>query len=216
MLHDILKSGHIWQGQQQASTRQPVLDTGFPLLNQHLPNHGWPQDGITEVIHSEAGMGELSLLLPALSHASERAYICLLSPPHELYQPTLTQHLNMQHTLVLQPKQTDVQWTAEQALRSGACHALVFWPHKTLNFTAYRRLQILCLEQKVPGFLFMRTAHANSPCRVRISIQRQSHHSLNVNVLKASGHVTQPRFTLPLTSHGYLRYPAASSSTPVQ
>ncbi len=55
----------IWRG-KSAHFSQPVISTGFANLDEHLPGGGWPQRSITEVFLDYYGIGELTLLIPAL------------------------------------------------------------------------------------------------------------------------------------------------------
>ena len=44
-----------------------TISTGFAELDQCLPGGGWPMGSLIEILHDICGIGELSLLLPALS-----------------------------------------------------------------------------------------------------------------------------------------------------
>ena len=43
------------------------LSTGFPALDEVLPDAGWPMGALTEILVPRAGAGELRLVLPALA-----------------------------------------------------------------------------------------------------------------------------------------------------
>jgi hypothetical protein len=69
-----------------------VLPCGVPELERQLPGGGWPLACITEVIGSATGIGEVSLLLPALARLSGRGEtVAWVAPPFVPYPPALQQ-----------------------------------------------------------------------------------------------------------------------------
>ena len=66
----------VWRaGENRASWR--THSTGFDVLDRHLPGGGWPATGLTEILTEHYGIGELSLLMPALARLAARGK----SPP---------------------------------------------------------------------------------------------------------------------------------------
>ena len=58
-----------------------------------LPGGGWPVGAITELMPEAQGIGELSLLLPALAQLSRAGrYLAWIAPPCLPYPPALAQH----------------------------------------------------------------------------------------------------------------------------
>ncbi|HEY3787080.1 MAG TPA: hypothetical protein VGL55_17555 [Steroidobacteraceae bacterium] len=80
-LSRLLEHPAIWRGVSAA--RMEVLPTGFRALDERLPGGGWPRTGLIEILVSRFGIGELSLLLPALAALTRRpmARWCLWAVP---------------------------------------------------------------------------------------------------------------------------------------
>src|SRR3954466_4173164 len=88
-LEDILRSQPVWRGGALAGgvAAQP---SGFQELDEALPGGGWPRQGLTEILYDRPGIGELTLIAPALAEltrAGRRAV--LVAPPHVPYAPAL-------------------------------------------------------------------------------------------------------------------------------
>src|SRR5690242_2596466 len=78
----------LWTG--RTVTRIPAEPTGFAALDQVLPGHGWPQGALSEIIPQVEGIGELSLLIPALARLSAQGKrIAFIAPPYVPYAPAL-------------------------------------------------------------------------------------------------------------------------------
>jgi hypothetical protein len=69
----------------------PGVPTGFAELDRELPDGGWPRGGMTEVLPVRRGIGELSLLLPALASLSsdELGWLVCVASPYPLHAPAL-------------------------------------------------------------------------------------------------------------------------------
>ena len=79
-LNELLAQQPLWRAGQAPLNRErsgDVLDSGWPALNRALHNGGWPRSGSCELLHSTAGIGELSLVLPALSNTQPKPEYCL-------------------------------------------------------------------------------------------------------------------------------------------
>ncbi len=160
-LDSLLQHPGIWRGDQVAQSSEDALPTGFAELDELLPGGGWPRGALTEILVERQGIGELRLLLPALARASEQSgWLAWVAPPHVPYAPALAAAgVRLQRLLVAKPQSTaDAWWTAEQALRSGACSAVLAWL-KTPDERLMRRLQLGAESGRAWGVLF-RSAHA--------------------------------------------------------
>ncbi len=147
----LLENPRLWRG------RSPVhsirgLATGYPELDRHLPGGGWPQHALTEVLTEHYGIGELMLLMPALARlstddnaadAAEPGWIAWVAPPFQPYPPALRDWgIDLARVLIVRPRSNDeMLWSAEQALVSGTCAAVLLWPER-LDDQASRRLQL--------------------------------------------------------------------------
>ena len=72
----------LWKGRCPNGARR-TLPSGHARLDERLPGGGWPVGALTEIITPHPGLGELSLLLPALAlsliHISEPTRQVLVS-----------------------------------------------------------------------------------------------------------------------------------------
>ena len=136
----LLENPRLWRG------RSPVhgargLATGYAELDRHLPGGGWPQHALTEVLTEHYGIGELRLLMPALArlstddnaaNAAEPGWIAWVAPPFQPYPPALRDWgIDLARVLIVRPRNNDeMLWSAEQALVSGTCAAVLLWPER--------------------------------------------------------------------------------------
>jgi len=153
-LDKLLENPRLWRGHSQVHAA-PGLSSGYAALDRHLPGGGWPQCSLTEVLVEHYGIGELRLLMPALAALSadhnntgnaeyaEPGWIAWVAPPFQPYPPALQQWgIDLSRMLIVRPKNdSEVLWSAEQALSSGTCAAVLLWPD-VLDDRAGRRLQL--------------------------------------------------------------------------
>jgi len=156
---------------------QAGLSSGFPELDQQLAGNGWPNDGVTELLLDEAGIGELRLLLPALSYLSNNLsrWITFVAPPYIPYAPALVSGgVDLTKVLIISPEnQQDALWATEKALSSQSCSAVLAWPDKHLKQTDIRRLQVAAKSGHCWNILFRSShiAHHPSPAELRILLR---------------------------------------------
>jgi cell division inhibitor SulA/protein ImuA len=156
-----------------------------------LPGGGWPHPALIEVLNDRAGIGELGLLLPALRHLSEdpSTTIAWFNPPHLPYPPALAEHgLAHARQLVSRPLAgPKALWAMEQALRSGACAAVLAWT-EAADTHALRRLKLAAIEGGCLGFLFrsQRYLARPSPATVRLALRSEGA-TLVVELVKVQG-----------------------------
>jgi len=194
----------VWLGRQAQTPTG--LSTGYPELDAILPQHGWPKDGITEII-SAPGRGEVSLLLPTMQRLQAISTLVWLSPPWVPHGPYLAHNgIELSRLLYVQAQQPEQQWAAEETLKESAIGALFYWPNKPLSFTAYRRLQILCAEHHKACFIFMQKAASNTPCSLKVEIQNRGMNALRLKILKSRGQWQQPELDLPCHNVSSFRY----------
>jgi hypothetical protein len=178
----------VWRG--GAPLRVDALPTGHAHLDRLLPGGGWPIGAVSELLSDHPGVGEMSLVLPALARLTQSgARVTFVGTPHLPYAPALAQAgVRLPRVTVFDPPHTDdMQWGVEQLLRSGACGAVLAWPSR-LSLQELRRLQ-LAAESGHAICLLMRplsAAHAASPAALRLRLVRTPA-GLDVEVLKARG-----------------------------
>jgi hypothetical protein len=188
-LEEILQQHPVWLGRAPHLTA-PAMPTGFQALDAELPGGGWPRGALTEILGSQEGIGELALLLPslaALTWAGKR--VVWLAPPHLPYAPALAAAgINLaQLAVVRAPGRRDALWAAEQALRSGSCHALLGW----LRRSSYDDLRRLALAAEGSGtfvalFRPREAATESSPACLRLALEPDGD-ALSLHILKRRG-----------------------------
>jgi len=187
---ELAKLPGVWRGGELEHAAQPVVATGHAALDRELPGGGWPTGTLTEVLHDAAGIGEVSFLAAALAKSSEggRA-IAWIDPPHLPYAPALARSgIDLARCLVVKPKdREDALWACEQALRSGACGAVLGWlAHE--EYAWLRRLSIASEAGRAMAILFRSTAaeRTSTPAHLRVVLSRNADF-LEVRIPKRRG-----------------------------
>lgn len=212
-LDNLLKHPRIWR-----ATGDPApprgLTTGFPALDAVLPGGGWPAGALTEILHGQAGVGELRLVLPALARLSRAGrWVVFIAPPNLPYAPALAAAgVDLRHLLLVHPR-TDQEglWAVEQALRSGTCSAVLAWPGP-LDSAALRRLQLAAESGDAWGVLFrdLQQAAQPSPAALRLTVGQDTDGN-RLDLFKCRGAGRQ-QLTLDLDQPAPL--PAPAGETP--
>jgi protein ImuA len=181
------RSAAVGGGDGQAQQRT----TGHAALDAELPGGGWPAAGLTELLLAAPGGGELRLLAPALGERS----LLWIAPPFVPYAPALAAlGLALDRlTVVTADSAADAAWAAEQALRSGALGAVLWWDVMrgralTLPVTL-RRLHLAAMEGRTPLFALRPAAvrAQSSPAPLRLAIEPADASMLAVDVFKRRG-----------------------------
>jgi cell division inhibitor SulA/protein ImuA len=175
---ELAKLPGVWRGGELEHATQPVVATGHAALDRELPGGGWPTGTLSEVLHDGAGIGEVTFLMGALTRASKgERLVAWVNPPHLPYAPALAQSgIALERCLVVRPaNRDDALWTTEQALRSGACGAVLFWLGHDRNnrvgeYAWLRRLQMAAEAGRSMAVLFRSTAaeRLSTPAHLRV------------------------------------------------
>ncbi|MGB5336092.1 MAG: translesion DNA synthesis-associated protein ImuA [Woeseiaceae bacterium] len=196
-LEKLLENPRVWRGRNQ-TPQQAGLPSGYPELDRHLPGGGWPTGALTEILTEQYGIGELRLLMPALvqlsaedaqSDYSEPGWIAWVAPPFQPYPPALMQcGIDLSRMLVVRPEDPgEILWSAEQALASGTCAAVLFWSEK-LDDQASRRLQLAAEKGHSWGIAFRPMAARLQPSAAALRIElHASSEGTRVHILKSRG-----------------------------
>jgi cell division inhibitor SulA/protein ImuA len=199
-LDDILQRQPVWRGGALARAVE-ALPSGFAALDAELPGGGWPRHGLTEILADEPGVGELELILPALAAltgAGKR--VVWVAPAYIPYAPALAAAgIDLVNLLVVAPpSRRDALWTAEQALRSGSCHALAAW-FKKPRYAELQRLAVAAEASHAVAFLFRPLAAAaeSSPACLRLALEPAGA-ELGVHLVKRRGAPLAAPLYLPL------------------
>lgn len=199
-LEKLLENPRVWRGSSHANTRTG-LASGYPELDRYLPGGGWPPAALTEILTGQYGIGELRLLMPALAQLSagetesvydeysEPGWIAWVAPPFQPYAPALQQSgIDLSRMLIVRPKDdSELLWSAEQALSSGTCAAVLLWPDR-LDDQASRRLQLAAEKGHSWAIAFrpLTARQQASAAALRLELQSTGQ-GTRVHILKSRG-----------------------------
>jgi hypothetical protein len=190
-LDALLSTQRVWRGQPVARPRARQ-STGHAALDELLPEGGWPEAALTELLLPADGVGELRLLLPTLARLTRAAQpVVLVAPPYLPFPAGWRQAgVELAHLHLVEAAPRDALWAAEQCLRSGCVGAVLVWPGPGLqpqaDDRALRRLQVAADSGRALGFALreLRAAANPSPAALRIAIDGAP---LRMRVLKCRG-----------------------------
>lgn len=172
-LDAMLAERRLWRGQPVARPRS-ANPTGHAALDALLPEGGWPEAALTELLCAADGLGELRLVLPTLARLTQAAQpVALVAPPYLPFPDGWRQAgVDLAHLHVVEAAPRDALWAAEQCLRAGCLGAVLAWP-RAADDRALRRLQVAADGGRTPGFVFrtLREAANPSPAALRIAVE---------------------------------------------
>lgn len=174
-LAEVLARNDVWRGDGLARAPLPGVSTGFSPLDAELPGDGWPRGGLVELLPARQGIGEMSLIMPALARISgdELAWVVCVAPPMPPYAPAwAAAGVALSRLLVTRAAGGDAAWACARALDADGVGALVAWLPGA-DAAVLRRLQFLAEKSRTLIFLF-RPATAEreaSPAPLRIGIE---------------------------------------------
>jgi cell division inhibitor SulA/protein ImuA len=197
-LENLLQQQKLWRGAAPARFSS-VISSGYARLDDELGG-GWPRGGLAEICAARPGIGELQLVLPALAAlTSAGKRVVWLAPPHLPYAPALAAAgVDLTNVaLVRAAGRRDVLWAAEQAMRSGACHALLAW-FRHASYADLRRLAVSAESGLAFAALFRppQSIDQPSPACLRLSLEWRS--GLEIRIVKRRGAPLAAPLRLPL------------------
>lgn len=198
-LDTLLRQPGIWRaGDRRGETGFSHVPSGFAALDAALPGGGWLLGALAEIIHAGVGIGELSLVVPAMAQMGRSGrWVALAAPPHLPYAPALAARgVDLSRLLLLCPgNDADAMWAIEQALRSGVCGVVAAWPGR-MDDRCLRRLQLAAETGGALGVLFRRQDGIKaSPAAVRLRLERCAGKTV-ARLLKCRGGMAGQTLTL--------------------
>lgn len=196
-LEALLANPRVWRARSRTRGGRG-LSSGYEVLDRHLPDGGWPQQSLTEILTGDYGIGELQLLMPALANLSieepgagntEPGWIAWVAPPFQPYAPALQKcGIDLDRLLIVRPRDnSEVLWSAEQALSSGTCAAVLLWPEK-LDDQASRRLQLAAEKGRSWAVAFRPLSARSQPSAAALRIELQAGvQATRLHILKSRG-----------------------------
>ncbi len=171
-LQALLDARSVWHAGRRVQHDVQAEPTGHAALDAMLPSAGWPRGALSELLIPHDGVGELSLLLPALARVAKRGgRIVLVAPPYVPYAPAWQQHgVELGAMTVLDAAPRDALWAMEQCLRSASCDIVLGWP-QTGDAQALRRLQVAAHSGGCIGVVMRDAKHAANPSPAVLRLQ---------------------------------------------
>lgn len=196
-LDELLENPRVWRARSQPRASQG-LSSGYEQFDRHLPGGGWPRDALTEILIEQYGIGELQLLMPALASLCveesaaepvEPGWIAWVAPPFQPYPPALQKWgINLSRMLIVRPRNdSEALWSAEQALSSGTCAAVLLWP-QALDDQASRRLQLAAEKGSSWAIAFRPLTARSEPSAAALRIELSAgQRGTRLAILKSRG-----------------------------
>lgn len=195
-LAEILQRPDIWRGDSLGSQTGAGVPTGHAALDEALPGYGWPRGDLVELLGDGQGVGEISLLMPALARLSEEGgWLALVAPPWQLHAPAWrARGIAMERVVVVPARGQDaleMAWCCEQLLSSGSFAAVLAWLELGQGVPArwLKRLQVAVQGKPTLPFLWRPAQAASQPSPAPLRIRWQSAgNPLGLEILKRRGH----------------------------
>ena len=213
---ELLKHPQLWRGKDltKASSTHTIA-SGYDALDDCLAGGGWPNAGLVDFILPHAGIGELRLLLPALTTLAENRWLAWINPPFTPYAPALeAAGIDSSKILLIYTKShEEMLWAMERTCKSGSCGAVLVWPdERKLSLKETRRVQLAAKQGTTLSVLF-RPIEASSKAslaelRLALSPGKDPLH-LSVDILKRRGGWPVNGLALPIAAVTQSQYTSA-------
>jgi cell division inhibitor SulA len=136
-----------------------VMPTGISMLDDLLPDGGWPRAGVVEVTLAQDPGDAMDLFMPALARITHQGRgVVLVTPPFSARKRVFTDlSVNPVRVMQVNPHPgRSALWTVEALLQSGDCGIVMAWPgcdtelmDKRLQKAA-RQGRVLCVLFRPP------------------------------------------------------------------
>ena len=213
-LAEVLARGDIWRGDTLASLPEITLPSGHSELDGELPGGGWPRGNLTEILVDRSGLGEMTLLLPALARLSaEGGWLALVAPPWWPYAPAWVAAGLALERLVIVKAGKQAAWCCEQLLACDGFAGVLAWLEAGIDAKALRRLQAAAEGRSTFTWLWRPGSLAStpSPAALRL-VLAAGEGGLSVRILKRRGRPATRLLNLSITRPGRLPRALVGSS----
>jgi hypothetical protein len=188
-LDAVLLRPDVWRGDRLAGLAAESVASGFAPLDAELPGSGWPRGSLVELLPETRGIGEVSLLLPALQQCVlDELPVVVVAPPGMAHAPAWAARFPLAHVLVVEAAKDDIAWSVELLLASGGVGSVLAWLPAKISNKSLRRLQLAAEGSRSLAFMFRPPSceQVSSPAPLRLSLwgNRQG---LQVNIFKRRG-----------------------------
>ncbi len=207
-LESLLHHPAIWRVGDIPLREGRGIATGYSGLDAALADAGWPPGALSELLMRETGIGELSVVLPALRALSSGGRnLGVVAPPYLPHARALeAAGVRLDRLLVIDADGLDALWAAEQMLRAGVCGMVVIWTDRACAAVTHRALQRLHIAAGAgnTSCLIYRNASVQatpSPASLRLLLSAHEGR-LQVDILKRRGALRgQPIILEPFPPH---------------
>ncbi|WP_117234424.1 translesion DNA synthesis-associated protein ImuA [Vibrio maerlii] len=194
----VLQQQNLLWSANRAPAQQVLNSTGFSDLDEKLQG-GFPTHGVVEIA-SEAGIGELRLLMPYLKQESEERLCVLINPPADVNgHAFLEQGINYNNIVIIEEQDFNAAlWAAEQSLKSGCCGAVLLWQQE-LEIHQAKRLQVASEHGKCLQFV-MKKPQANAlslPISLSLALSPDQE-GIRVSITKRKGGFSRSSFVVSM------------------
>ncbi len=138
-----------------------ILPTGISVLDDMLPDGGWPRAGVVEVTETADHACAMELFMPALARVTRQGRgLALVAPPYPARKRIFTDTgVNPVRVVQVNPHPgRSALWTVESLLQSGDYGVVMAWPGCDTELMD-KRLQKAAMLGRVLCVLF------RPPCR---------------------------------------------------
>jgi cell division inhibitor SulA len=149
-----------WES-RTTSCASRILPTGIPVLDDMLPDGGWPKAGVVEVTQSSDHACAMDLFMPVLARVTRQGRgLVLVAPPYAARKRIFTDTgVNPVGVVQVNPHPgRSALWTVESLLQSGDRGIVMAWPGCDTELMD-KRLQKAAVQGRVLCVLF------RPPCR---------------------------------------------------
>ncbi|MBN8480092.1 MAG: translesion DNA synthesis-associated protein ImuA [Xanthomonadales bacterium] len=165
----------IWRRGREHAVSLRTQPTGDAGLDARLPGGGWPRGGLIEILAGHDGLGEMSLLLPAIAALTRtRRRVAMIGPPYIPFAPAwIAAGVDPAHLVQIDAAAANRHWSAEQCLRTGCCAAILHWLPEA-DYPRLRRLQLAAETGDALAFLLrpLQARRESTPAALRIEVSR--------------------------------------------
>lgn len=191
-LQDLKNQRLVWSAGQANSSANPSasrrhIPSGHVSFDQCL--EGWPSSGLVELQLPAWGIGELRLILPALSHlagdAATQNKLQVWLTENVCLMPQALDSAYASNTVVLENLGTKQSlWALETLLTSGVCSVLICWLPQLTSAQA-KRLQVAAKESGTLVFCLREISQLEHSLPISLRLQLSpTDQGLMIDVLK--------------------------------
>lgn len=150
------------------------LTTGYSDLDAILPDGGWPEDDLVEMITPQWGVRELQLLLPIMKAVTDQNKTILwIAPPCIPYAPALVSAgVDIRRVVTVEADRScqDVLASIDSSLQDKDCGMVIAWLDWLPN-AVVRRIQRALRKGHTLAVLLRQHEQKDSPVPLRLHIK---------------------------------------------